>query len=394
MSHDIPRRLSEMFGIHLKNMNEPELRGGALYELEAALSFYGKSLQDFALPMPPEGLLKILQNRLVMEEKCYDRTQLAKERDSMVPQLNDEQREIFDLIVHATVSKIQKLMFVYGHGGTRKTFLWKCIICALRCEGHIILAVASSGIALLLLPSGRTTHSRFKLPLELIDESACNVKKKTQIAELLKQTDLIIWDEAPMNDRKCFEALDRTLRDILDTPNIVFGGKPLLLGGDFRQTLPVKKRGSKNEIVSSSISESYIWSHFKVYVLSRNMRLQNASMTAEQHADVTSFAEWLLAIGDGNVGICDQEDPENCSWVTIPERHCIADNENGQMELIQFIYDNETLQNPSAENLQEKGIVCPKNETADMLSGKVLQILHGHTTTYTSFDEAIPHGND
>ena len=74
-------------------------------------------------------------------------------------------------------------------------------------------------------------------------------------------------------------------------------------------------------------------------------------MTEEQHADVTYFAEWLLAIGDGNVGICDQEDPENCSRVTIPERHCIADNENGQMEMMQFIYDNETLLNPSAENL-------------------------------------------
>lgn len=56
------------------------------------------------------------------------------------------------------------------------------------------------------------------------------------------QADLIIWDEAPMANKLAFEALDRTLRDIigyhrpekLDHP---FGGKTVLLGGDFRQIL-------------------------------------------------------------------------------------------------------------------------------------------------------------
>lgn len=62
------------------------------------------------------------------------------------------------------------------------------------------------------------------------------------MAKLLNETDLIVWDEAPMNDRRCFEALDRTLRDILNNSEKPFGGKPIMLGGDFRQTLPVKKK--------------------------------------------------------------------------------------------------------------------------------------------------------
>ena len=62
------------------------------------------------------------------------------------------------------------------------------------------------------------------------------------MADLIKQTDLIVWDEAPMNDRKCFEALDRTFRDILNAPNDIFGKKTVILGGDFRQKLPVKKK--------------------------------------------------------------------------------------------------------------------------------------------------------
>ena len=62
------------------------------------------------------------------------------------------------------------------------------------------------------------------------------------MSKLLTETDLIIWDEAPMNDRRFFEALDRTLRDILNNPEKPFGGKSIMLGGDFRQTLPVKKK--------------------------------------------------------------------------------------------------------------------------------------------------------
>nr|GEV62223.1 putative nucleotidyltransferase, ribonuclease H [Tanacetum cinerariifolium] len=96
---------------------------------------------------------------------------------------------------------IQELIFIYGHGGTGKTFLWKTIIYALRAVGKIVLTVASFGITSLLLPSGRTAHSRFKLPLELNDSSTCSITKNTQLAVLLKETGLIIWDESPMNDR-------------------------------------------------------------------------------------------------------------------------------------------------------------------------------------------------
>ncbi|GJW55602.1 MAK10-like protein [Tanacetum coccineum] len=136
----------------------------------------------------------------------------------------------------------------------------------------IVLAVASSGIASLLLPSGRIAYSWFKLPLELTDSSVCSMTKNTQLAPLLKETDLIIWDKSPMNDRQCFETLDKTLKDILDTSNKLFGSKTVMLGGDFRQTLLVKKSASRTEIISSSIAESYLWRSFKLFVLTENMR--------------------------------------------------------------------------------------------------------------------------
>lgn len=394
MSDDIQRILSALHGVNFLHVSDEELKGGVLYELEASLNEYGRSLSEFGLPLPAENLLEILTNRLLMEEKNYDRHELAKEKELLIPKLNSEQRKVFDIIIQATKTLSQELVFVYGHGGTGKTFLWKTIITTLRSEGKIVLAVASSGIASLLLPSGRTAHSRFKLPLELTDESVCMIKKNTQLAKLLMQTDLIVWDEAPMNDRKCFEAVDRTLRDLFDSPTEVFGGKTVMIGGDFRQTLPVKKKASMSEIIASCISESYLWSHFQVFFLEQNMRLQKECLTNEDRQQLSIFSEWLLNIGNGEIGCPDIEDPENTSWVRIPDTYCFPPNDEGKWKLIDFIYDATTLKNPTAESFQYKAIVCPKNEIADSINAQVLQKVSGVSHFYTNFDQAIPRNND
>ncbi|XP_076910006.1 uncharacterized protein LOC143567480 [Bidens hawaiensis] len=138
--------------------------------------------------------------------------------------LNLQQSRIYEDVTSAVASHRQILVFVYGHGGTGKTFLWTTILSALRSTGSIVLAVAASGIASLLLPSGRTAHSRFKIPLDVTDNSLCHIKKNTQLAHLLTETSLIIWDEAPMNDRRCFESLDISLRDLFNCEDKPFGG--------------------------------------------------------------------------------------------------------------------------------------------------------------------------
>ncbi|GJZ17940.1 DNA helicase [Tanacetum coccineum] len=394
MSNDIPYVASISLGIPNLHIDPSELENYTKYEFEACLNHCSRSLTDFGISLPPENLMSVLRNRLLMEEKSYNRDLLAIERDKLIEKLNNCQRDIFNIIMHAITTKTQELIFVYGHGGTGKTFLWKTIIYALRAEGKIVLAVASSGIASLLLPSGRTAHSRFKLPLDLNDSSVCSITKNTQLATLLKETDLIIWDESPMNDRRCFETLDRTLRDILDAPTKLFGGKPIMLGGDFRQTLPVKKKASRTEIINSSIAESYLWPSFRLFVLTENMRLTQRTLSDTEKREVSTFAEWLLNVGDGTVGVPDDTDPANTSWIEIPPQFQIPDDENGVTKLINFIYDEHTLLHPTAKDLQDKAIVCPKNDTADIINAKVMNMLPGHTTSYISSDEAMPHGHD
>ena len=63
-----------------------------------------------------------------------------------------------------------------------------------------------------------------------------------------------------MHSRFVYESVDRSLRDIRKNvnPNLVnldFGGIVTVLAGDFRQILPVIKRGTSTQILSISLKK-------------------------------------------------------------------------------------------------------------------------------------------
>jgi ATP-dependent DNA helicase PIF1 len=132
----------------------------------------------------------------------------------------------------------------------------------------VALAVASSGIAARLLP-GRTGHSRFKIPFHLLSTSTCNIPLGSEDAKLIQASELILWDECPMQDRMAFEALDRSLRDIMSqvdpyNAKFPFGNKLIFFGGDFR---PVVKKGRRGDIVNASFKRSPLLRHVIVLPL-------------------------------------------------------------------------------------------------------------------------------
>src|SRR3954463_16572781 len=101
----------------------------------------------------------------------------------------------------------------------------------------------------------------------------------------------------------CFEALDKTLRDIMGgsrSSDKIFGGKVIVFGGDFRQILPVVPRGSRSDIIHATINSSYIWDHCNVLKLTKNMRLQSGNSTSSNE-EIEQFSYWILQIGDGKV---------------------------------------------------------------------------------------------
>lgn len=106
-----------------------------------------------------------------------------------------------------------------------------------------------------------------------------------------------------MTNRYAFEALDRSLRDIMsvedpNNKNIPFGNKIMVFGGDFRQILPVIKKGNQQQIVSSSFNRSVLWKTINIMELKINMRIHRMSATDAVQAQ--QFADLLIRIGEGN----------------------------------------------------------------------------------------------
>jgi DNA replication protein DnaC len=87
---------------------------------------------------------------LVQEELAYDQHSLTTNVDNVEDRLNDDQHNTYETILNVMTNKEGKLLFVYGSGGTGKTFLWTTLMPRLRGQGKIVLVVALSGIASLL----------------------------------------------------------------------------------------------------------------------------------------------------------------------------------------------------------------------------------------------------
>ncbi len=278
------------------------------------------------------------------------------------------------------------MFFVYGHGGTGKTYLYRTILSAIRSKGKIALAVASSGIAALLLPGGRTAHSRFHIPINVNDDSTCDIKQRSQTAKLLSKTSIILWDEAPMAHRNCFEALDRSLRDILqlEDPQRVekpFGGKVVVLSGEFRQILPVVKKGKREDIVYFAISKSYLWNSCHIFNLQTNMRLRQNNMSEMETSSIKDFSEWILKIGDGEFG---EEDDDN--KITIPNDLIIQSTENPMQDIIDSIYPDLKVKYKDPSYLQDRAILAPTNEVVEELNDYIISSLNEEDHEYLSSD--------
>jgi hypothetical protein len=245
-----------------------------LYLIEGLLAETGKRLTDFALPLCQYNWGQRLGNQLIAVELAYDTMEQEQTFVESYPELNNDQTAVFDTVTDAiSTAPNTAHFFVQGPAGTGKTFLWRCLCAYYRSRREVVLCVASSGIAAILLPGGRTAHSQFRIPIDVHDDSICNVTQNSDLGQLLRRAVLVIWDEVPMQHRYCFEAVHRMLQDVRNSPDL-FGGLPLIASGDFAQILPVVRRGQRPHLVDACLQQStLIWPHMTVLHLRQNMRV-------------------------------------------------------------------------------------------------------------------------
>ncbi|RYR66272.1 hypothetical protein Ahy_A03g012255 [Arachis hypogaea] len=368
-------------------MSQDELQTFCLLEIEKLLQSNGKSLRNYAgMPVPNNSLVSQFSNLMLLRELQYDTVSLSREHDADLLKLNEEQRVVYDKIIDCVSNKKDGFFFVYGFGGTGKTFLYRVLSARLRSEKKIVINVASSGIASLLLPGGKTAHSMFNIPVDLTEDTVCRIKNDSPKAEVFRLADLIIWDEAPMTNKLAFEALDRTLRDIMVSvsdrnKDLPFGGKVVVLGGDFRQVLPVIPKGSRAEIVMASINSSIIWKYCEVLRLTTNMRLATGSEQSTAQ-ELRSFSDWVLQIGEGRCGAVVNDK----LFVDIPSDLIIPVLENPVEDIVNTIYPNLVQNFCDPSFFQDRAILAPTVENVEEINNYIVDLLPGEEKSYLSAD--------
>ncbi len=351
-----------------------QIESWALHSLRDALAKFNKTFEDFGLPTPSIPFDRLETNRLFKVERDYNVKVLQAEVVMAIESLNDGQRATYNGVIDAYAAHHAKVIFIDGPGGTGKTYIENLILNDVRLRGDIALAIASSGIAALLLSGGRTAHSYLKIPIALDCTSFCYIRKQDDLAVLIRQTKLILWDEAPMTNKLAFETVDRTLHDLTNR-NEPFGGIVFVMLGDFRQVLPIIPRGSHADIVSASIKNSYLWESIEVFRLSENMRASDAVVV---HPDLRNrtFADWLLCLGNNELETIDED------YIKCPDMMVLPPADTQAMVVAIYPRLHEGL--ATNEYLHGRAILAPRNKEVSLINAMVLSYLPGAQVNFLS----------
>nr|GEX19365.1 hypothetical protein [Tanacetum cinerariifolium] len=152
----------------------------------------------------------------------------------------------------------------------------------------------------------------------------------------LRGTTLRHWPEMPYPDERYISEFERTLRDVLhrtryDTRETPFGNMTMVFGGDFRQVLPVTPKSLRQDIVSASLKQSYLWDHCKT----ANMRL-TIGASPEDVCEIRDFTEWILKVRDGKLGEANDGEVS----IDVPEELLIDAVDDPVTSIIEFTYPN------------------------------------------------------
>lgn len=357
--------LSEDF---LRDHLEEEAFNYALLEIEEILIVHYLSCHALGLPVPT-----IMQNRI--ENDAFDPDEAAIIFADLYANANEDQKNIIDRVIrevqfHDTGSNVFCLT---AHAGCGKTFTVEAIIHRLHSLNLKCIATAFSGIASTLLLGGKTLHNAFKLPIPCLENSVANVSANSSLGRQINSASLIIIDEISMCPVYVLKTVDRLLRDLCTNVNDrakLFGGKVVLLCGDFRQILPVVPRASRAILIENCVTTWNEFQHFHKISLTRNMRALPHEL---------DFVEFLKKIGNG----------EGCvshfggNVIELPQQ--IIGNERNVIEDT-FGHIASTIQ---TDRVMNSVILAPKNDDCNLINSDILNRIPGIEKVYYSYDQII-----
>jgi len=150
-----------------------------------------------------------------LQAEQYNVDEMATLVDEQRAIFNPDQAAAFDAVLESITNNQGHLFFIHAAVSCGKTFLCNTIAGEVRRRGQIALCVALFGIAALLLDR-RRSHSCFKIPLSIHEDSVAGLRCNSYMFPVLQQTKVIIWDKVPMQHKYDIDAVDQCLRDLLE----------------------------------------------------------------------------------------------------------------------------------------------------------------------------------
>jgi len=168
-----------------------------------------------------------------------------------------------------------------------------------------------------------------------------------------------------MANRSVLACVEETCRRLMQV-SLPFGGKVFILLGDFRQTCPVIRKGTKAQIIAASISRSEIWPAFTIHRLTIPIR----------NAEDPPFAAFVDAIGDG-LG-------SRISFQGL-------NHARSKLELANFIFPDDIIRDPG--RCLQRCLLAPTNSQVDSYNSIIIDRLPGQATLFCAADSLEEHAN-
>ena len=265
-----------------------------------------------------------------------------------------------------------------------KTFLFNLLIAILKLRNDTPIVSATSGVAAKLLIDGCTVHSNYGVPLVVLPESLCDLNPNTCRGKLVLDAKILIFDEVGMLDKAILEMIDKSLQTLCDC-TLPFGGKTVVFSGDFRQILPVVKRGNRASIMGKIAKFVSFWSLVHTYKMKENNGVKR--FIREDPTNENAYkdhADFLLRVGEGKESVVDDDNLMEGS-IKIPEQYVLetnGDNEDDDMKnLLKFVYPEIFQDISEVEIDHERAILCPLNKDANQVNEEALKILAENNTS-------------
>jgi len=146
----------------------------------------------------------------------------------------------------------------------------------------------------------------------------------------------------------------------------------VIFGGDFKQILSIVTKDNRVDIVASSISRATFWSYCNIQHLRTNMHLMYSNLSDNEHEWLRSFAKWTLNAGNGRVQGYSFLGRSELDWIEISEELLIKNDNNGLMNLIEFVYPGLVKRYRNESYFQDRCILAPLNTDVDEVNFKIL----------------------